>query len=58
MKDLVIHVSDHMSAASRLTVHVNRLVLRHLQAEWEAANIEDWNEDGLVAIFNQFQSKL
>lgn len=47
-----------MSAASRLTVHVNRLVLRHLQAEWEAANIEDWNEDGLVAIFNQFQSKL
>ncbi|KAK6198955.1 hypothetical protein LQW54_010229 [Pestalotiopsis sp. IQ-011] len=33
------------------------LVLRHMQAEWEADNIEDWTEEGLVEVFNQFHRK-
>lgn len=24
------------------------MVLRHLQIEWEAANVEDWSDDGVV----------
>ncbi|KAI1851594.1 hypothetical protein JX265_012324 [Neoarthrinium moseri] len=34
------------------------MVLRHLQAEWEAANLEEWSEDGLNEMFRQFRLKL
>lgn len=37
--------------------YFTRLVLRHMQAEWEADNIEDWTEEGLVEVFNQFHRK-
>ncbi|ORY59705.1 uncharacterized protein BCR38DRAFT_445271 [Pseudomassariella vexata] len=29
------------------------MVLRHLQAEWEAENLPDWDEDGLLDIFRE-----
>ncbi|KAK9419312.1 hypothetical protein SUNI508_01289 [Seiridium unicorne] len=29
------------------------IILRHLQAEWEAENVEDWTDDSLAEVFGQ-----
>lgn len=31
------------------------MILRHLQAEWEAANLEDWTEDSLDRLITQLR---
>jgi hypothetical protein len=54
-----LNTTIHNDLLNKLTDNmINRMVLRHLQAEWEAENIEDWSEDGLDEILNQFQVKV